>query len=260
MIKKALSFDKIATLYDKSRANYPNEVYETIRKYLPDNRKATILEIGGGSGIASTEILRFFNADLIIVEPGLEFIPLLRNKFKKKSNVIIINKKFEDLNYENRFDCVISATAFHWIAPKRKYSIAVKALVQRGVIALFWNNYTRSDERIFDEIETVYVRHHPDVSRLEDIRIKQKKEIDSRKKDFLATDQFKILEYKIIQHQKTYNTEEYIGLLKSFSDNSTKRPGDLATFYKEMKKLLNDNGGKLDLPIIVDLIIGEKLI
>jgi len=257
---RAESFNEVALLYDHSRAGYPIDVYKTIQEYLPKDHVSEILEIGSGNGVASVEIIEYFNTKLTILEPGIGFIPLLFEKFKNKENITIINKKFEEYENPRGFDCIISATAFHWLSEKEKYQKTAMMLKDKGIIALFWNNYSRDDKKIFDEIQNIYDKHHPDVKPIKDIRNDQKEKLEKRKQEFVKEKNFRLCKYKIFQHKKYYNTDSYLNLLRSFSDNSTKPQDAMEKFYLEMKKLLNNNGGRIEIPIVVDLIIGEKAV
>ena len=66
-------FDSIAVTYDEVRPGYPKELYRIASKYKQYSACSKILEIGGGQGIATQEICAFWNPDLTVLEPNLNF-------------------------------------------------------------------------------------------------------------------------------------------------------------------------------------------
>jgi hypothetical protein len=66
---------------------------------------------------------------------------------------------------------------------------------------------------------------------------------------------FKIIEHKIIQWIKEYNSEGYIKLLKTFPDHSKYKK----EFFGAIEEIIIKNGNKIDIKIVVNLEIGKKL-
>lgn len=126
--------------YDKSRPDYPKELFGDIFEYVNLSENSNILEIGIGTGQAT---LPFLNkgCNVTAVELGDKLARYCVQKFSNFYNFNIINSDFimADLPEKN-FDLIYSATAFHWI-PKHEGYAKIKSLLKSdGAIALFWNH------------------------------------------------------------------------------------------------------------------------
>jgi len=141
-MNKISSFDSIANIYDKVRPGYPQQLYLDISQAKVFNKNMTILEIGSGTGKATIEILNYFNAKVIALEPSRECYEIIKNKTINYSDLKIENTTFE--KYDNKnilFDGVFSATSFHWTDAYVKYINAYNLLKNDGLLVLYWNNY-----------------------------------------------------------------------------------------------------------------------
>ncbi len=257
---RAASFDNIANIYKKARPGYPQEVYEEIEKHITFSTDTKILEIGAGDGKATWEMYQRWNSQVTALEPGFTLYGLLCKKFMEIETVKIVNTTFEDFIAEEQFDCVIAASAFHWVSKEISYRKAAHILKKKGLIALFWNNFSRNDNSIFDEIQEVYRLYYPEDVYEQDIRKTQAKKTDERRKELESSRFFRLISHREYAHSKTYTAKEYVELLNTFSDNSTKDTESLLAFYKEIENLIKENGDRLELPIHVNLEIGEKIL
>ena len=253
------SFDNIATIYENARPGYPIEMYEGIEKHFKFGPNSKILEIGAGDGKATIEMYKRWNSHFTVLEPGPKFYKLLQKKFIGKNNVKIIRSTFEDYTSTELYDCVVSATAFHWIPNDIGYLKAACFLKEKGLIVLFWNNFSRNDDCIFDEIQELYRLYYPGDIYEQDIRKSQSKKTDEKKMELEESLCFKLISHQEYIHSKIYTADGYIELLKTFSDNSIKNIESLSTFYRAIKALIKKNGDRLELPIHVNLEIGEKI-
>jgi len=121
-------FDKVAPLYDEVRPDYSEELYADIEEYskLPDN--ARVLEIGCGTGKATTHFAER-GYGILCVEKGESLANFAKDKFKSYGNVEIIVSDFESHRLEdNYFDLIFSATAFHWVDDEVKYEKTARIL------------------------------------------------------------------------------------------------------------------------------------
>ena len=257
--KRKSSFDNIAKIYENARPGYPNEMYEEIEKHFKFGPNSKILEIGAGDGKATIEMNKRWNSHFTVLEPGPKFYKLLQKKFIGKDNVKIIRSTFESYALTELYDCVISATAFHWIPKEIGYKKTACLLKAKGLIVLFWNNFSRNDDSIFDEIQEIYRLYYPEDIYEQDIRKSQRKKTDERRMGLEESRCFKLISHQEYIHSKIYTADGYIELLKTFSDNSIKNIESLSTFYRAIKALIKKNGDKLELPIHVNLEIGEKI-
>ncbi|MFC1533240.1 hypothetical protein ACFLZG_00200 [Thermodesulfobacteriota bacterium] len=81
---------------------------------------------------------------------------------------------------------------------------------------------------------------------------------EERRKELGDSRYFRLLSHREYTHRKTYTPKGYVGLLRTFSENSTKDRKSLSAFYAAIEGLIKKHGGQIDLPIHVNLEIGEK--
>jgi SAM-dependent methyltransferase len=262
--ERALSFSRSAQRYDQNRAGYPPSVYETIGAYLPAGRRSRILEIGAGSGLASQDVLRYLSPRLTLVEPGHEFVPLLREKFAACPDVAIVNARFEELAPGGDYDAVLSASAFDWVPAGDRYRLAAAHLKPDGVLALFWNNYSRGDGPVFDALAETRRRYHPLAAAEEDggekeARRTQGQEIEGRRREVDASGYFTVRHVDLFRSARAYTADGYVALLKTFSINAVQPQGALDAFYARVQQVIDEHGVTLVVPILVDLIVAVRL-
>ena len=253
----ASSFDKIASFYDEVRPGYPDEIFDEIEKFVSLTGKSRILEIGAGNGNATKTIHERWKSKITAIEPGAHLVKILEHKLRDNPDIIIINDSFENFTTDSKYDCIISATAFHWIDPAIKFKKASAVLRDNGMLILFWNNYTRSDEKVFDEIREVYSKYHPNHEGLE-IRTIIRKKIDERRNEIIESKLFSLLFHKEFIHTKRFTAEEYVKLLKTYSGNSIKDEQEMSLFYQHIEKVINNNNNTLELPVVTNLEIAKK--
>jgi SAM-dependent methyltransferase len=255
MEEMALHFNNNAQIYDTVRPGYPNEIYEIISNYKHFNTDSNILEIGAGSGIASQEIYNKWQSNLVLIEPGNNLCELLDNKFKNNGNIKIENTTFEKYQNKILFDAIFSATAFHWIDVSMKYKKSYEVLHNDGLLILYWNNYGIEINSMENEIQKIYFKNRNGISDGKSVYERQMEKIESRKMEVEESEYFKIIEHKIIKNTREYTADNYIKLLKTFSDHSKMDK----EFFNEIKKVINKNGNRIIIRIIINLEIAEKL-
>ncbi|HEX5440378.1 MAG TPA: class I SAM-dependent methyltransferase [Ktedonobacterales bacterium] len=156
-------FDDVAALYDAVRPGYPVELYDDIRALsgVPDG--GDILEIGCGTGQATLPLAQR-GYHICCVELGSELATIARHNLAAYPNVEVRVGAFESEPLpEAAFDLVVSATAFHWVAPE-SYPKLARVLRPQGAIALFWNKHIAGavDGGFFDRIQPIYREHVPE--------------------------------------------------------------------------------------------------
>jgi trans-aconitate methyltransferase len=256
---RAASFDNIANIYEKARPGYPQEVYEEIERHITFFPDTKILEVGAGDGKATFEMNQRWRSQITAIEPGTSLYGLLQKKTRGNNNVKTIKTTFEVFSSEELFDCVIAASAFHWVSKETGYIKSANLLKENGLIALFWNNFSRNDDAIFDEIQEIYRIYYPEDVYEQDIRGTQRKKTDERRKELEDSRCFRLISHREYIYSKTYTAKGYVELLNTFSDNSTKDMDSLSAFYNNIENLIKKNGDRLELPIHVNLEIGKKI-
>lgn len=254
----AKTFNEIATLYDKARIGYPFQIYEIIDIYSDITESSKILEIGCGTGIATEEIYDKWKSNIIAIDPGLQLLEIAREKRFQESKIEFIHCPYEELQIREKFDAIISATAFHWVDKRIKYKKSSDLLNENGNLILFWNNYVIEDNNVMADIQNIYTRYHPDGA-VKDSRLHYKNKIKTRKNEINNSKYFDL----IVHHESTYTISmtdsQYLNLLKSFSNNAYLENDKLTRFYGEVENYIKSTGNEIRITIVVNLEISKKI-
>ena len=154
------TFNAAATLYDEIRPSYPDELISDIIDLSGLNNYSRILEVGCGTGKAT----RYFaerEYELVCLDIGADLLAVAKEKLKAFPNVSFVREAFEEWKPEDKFDLIISATAFHWIDPEVRYLKASQVLKSSGFLAVFSNQHVRKEEGFFAEVQSLYDRILP---------------------------------------------------------------------------------------------------
>lgn len=135
------SFDQAADDYDAARPGYPPDLINDIVTLAALPTPAHILEIGCGTGQATLPFAQRGD-QLICLDTGAALLSIAQRKFAAYPNVQFHHAAFEAWPADpNTFDLVMSATAFHWIAPEIGYPKAAAVLNATGSLAIFSNEH-----------------------------------------------------------------------------------------------------------------------
>lgn len=254
---EASSFNKNASIYNEARPGYPEEVYDTISKYVNYNNHSQLLEIGAGQGIATEEIYNRWKANITAIEPGINLYNLMRHRFENNPKISIVNKTFEDFSSTNQYDGIFSATAFHWLEGKTKFEKTHKLLRNNSFLFLYWNNYGISNMELEKQIKQLYTKYGFPESREPSDEIRNRK-IESRRNEVVQSNLFNLIEHKIITTNKEYDSESYIKLLRTFPDHSEEKIANIEIMFNEIKSIILEQDNKIDVKVVINLEVAKK--
>jgi SAM-dependent methyltransferase len=252
-------FSRVADVYDEIRPGYPAAMYDAIAGTCAIGEDSRILEIGAGTGVATDEMRERWNPYITAVEPGIRLYEKLIARFGDSGKITLENTDFERYAPTERFDFVVAATAFHWVDRKVRFVRSYEILKDNGALILFWNNYSRDDDPIFDGIQEVYKKFYPIKTWSNDVRIIQRKSIEDRKIELKRTGLFTLSHHEEFTTYHRFTAATYVKLLKTFSKNAKQPESSMIPFYENMEELILGNGDSLDLPVLVDLSIARKI-
>jgi SAM-dependent methyltransferase len=139
VIDRALSFDRVAEVYDRVRPGYPEAFIDLA---LDGLQVRDVLEIGCGSG-QLTVALTARGVRVEAVEPGANLAEIAR---RRAPGAEVHVARFEELeSAAESFDAVFSATAFHWVEPAIGWAKAARILRPGGVLALLSHVYVTDE-------------------------------------------------------------------------------------------------------------------
>lgn len=250
------SFDGVADLYEEARPGYPAALFDDVVSLSGIREGGRILEIGCGPGTATVEFARR-GYSITAVEIGSAMAARARENCRAFPGVTIGNVSFEDWPLEGEaFDLVVSASAFHWVAPEAKYAKSAAALRPGGSLVLFWNRFPGFPEPLQEAFDRVYRQEAPELAMdgpqdLEAVIRRPQDEIE-------ASGSFGAVSVRRYPWSQRYTAEHYGSLLQTYSDHIALPAGVRARLVRRIEEVIRESGGTIDRPYVSVLYIAPR--
>jgi len=156
-------FDAVPEIYDRIRPSYPEALFDALFGYAAAGGRAPtdVLEIGAGTGQATAALLAR-RAHVTAVELGPNIAAYLARKFADEPRLNVLTGAFEAIDLlPASFDLVLTATAFHWLAPGVRVAKPAELLRAGGVFAVVDTMQVASpaDRGYFAASQPIYDRY-----------------------------------------------------------------------------------------------------
>jgi protein-L-isoaspartate O-methyltransferase len=251
--KRSETFDRIATLYDAIRPDYPAALVEDVIELASLNDSSTILEIGAGTGKATLPFAEK-GYQIHCLEPGKNLATVAAKNLELFPAVTFENITFEEWQVQTAaFDLVMSAQAFHWIPAAIAYPKVAAALKKSGRIALFWNLAAEPEDEVFRQLD----RAHQQFTNFALKPVRQQREQQER--ELLHSGLFTDIEIREYARSIRYNTQQYLDLLRTQSDYSILSSDQQQQVTTEIAAILDSNGGLLIKPYTTLLMVAKPI-
>lgn len=143
-------FKGVASSYQKTRPDYPSELYEALFAYWQKNNKninhITVIDVGCGTGIATrgiyqTLINKNYSAAAFGIEPNEPMLKEAIHSTNPDWKITYLKGSAEKISFvDNSVDLIIAAQAIHYFDRPAFYAEAKRLLHHNGVIAILENN------------------------------------------------------------------------------------------------------------------------
>ena len=221
MKQRRAAFDRVAKQYKQVRPGYPDNLFKDVISLSNIPKKGKILEIGCGTGQATIPFARQ-GYSIHCIELGANLAAVTKKNLAQYPNAKVSIGSFEEYPLqEDRYDLVISATAFHWIDPEIGYPKVAKILKREGAIALFWNHQvqTRRSAEFFQSVQSVYKQVVPEMAEKFSGLSHPEKMPFPVQSEIAQTGLFGEVTVRKYRWEQEYTSKTYVELLNTFSDH-----------------------------------------
>ncbi len=211
-------FDQVPILYDRFRPRYPDAGVDALIGLSGIAQGAAVLEVGAGTGQLTLPLVGR-GLHVTALEPGPRMAALLAWKLRDDSTSRVVASRFEDAHVDRRaFDLVVSATAFHWVDPSRRYALAADALRPGGSLALLRNDHVAapSSAPFYRGVRALYARHAPELGAY---GAPSADELRGFADEVEASGRFRVHGERRFEWEERYSAASIVGLLRTYSDH-----------------------------------------
>ena len=157
-MERATLFGSIADEYDRHRPTYPQEMWDDLFSFA-DLTRATVLEVGCGTGLATAELAQH-ELDITAIDADPRMLEVARRR--QLPGVRFSESKFE--TYQGGpFDLIFAGSSWHWVDPDRAPAHVASLLVPGGLLAVAWNVPALGDLPFAEDLHDVYEKLAPDI-------------------------------------------------------------------------------------------------
>ena len=251
------TFNEDAVSYDRYRPDYPQELFRDIFSYSGIGKGSSLVEIGVGTGQATRPFLEA-GCKVCGVELGDKLSAFAAEKFRAYENFAVHCGDFMEFPFEEASaDLVYAATAFHWLPQEEACRKIKRILKPVGTLAVF--RIHPFPNRMNDAANAANRRVY-DKLRPTDEKIVEFSEADCAPLvEALRAQGFRDVEAKLYRRVRTLPTEDYIGLLKTYSDHRVLESELRRRFEDEMREAINAVGGSIRIYDTVALYLARNL-
>jgi SAM-dependent methyltransferase len=252
-------FDESALDYDAVRPGYPEELMAEIitRSSIPSG--GSILEVGCGTGQATLPFARR-GYRMVCLDIGAQLLALAREKCRSYSQVVFHLSSFEDWQpaLDERFDLMISATAFHWVPPEIGYPKVAAILKDAGHMAIFKSSHPTPFTGFAEAVQPIYDRYMTDAV-TGGRKYSLEAEIAATVNDIKGCGKFSEIVVQRYPWSKTFTSDEYLRLLNTFSDHRNLPDATRESLFADIKRLMDaEYGGHVERPYVTVLYLAQK--
>jgi len=256
--ERRFTFEEVAELYDRVRPQYPEAPFEDVLSLSRIPAGDRVLEIGCGTGQATLPLARR-GLRMLCLEPGPSLARLAHLKLASFKNVEVVSQAFEGWPLEaGAFRLVISAQAFHWVAPEVRFAKAAAALQPGGALAVFGNVQIFNRSAVREALDKVYALHAPSLAGPSPTRWYA--EDGPIPRLFAESACFGPVTWRRYPWSQEYAPAEYVDLLVTSSDHRLLPPGQRETLLHAVRQAIEMHGGRIEVQYEAHLYVANRVL
>jgi SAM-dependent methyltransferase len=233
------TFDQAAASYQRSRPEYPDELFDDLVAAAALAPGARLLEVGCATGKATIPLARR-GFRITCIELGADLAAAARRNLDGLG-AQVIEGRFEDWRPPpgDRFELVFAATAWHWIDPAVRYQRAWAALRPGGHLAFWEAAHVVPDggDPFFQELQEVYDEINEGLPA--GSAWLRPGELPERTDEIEASGLFEVTRVRQFDWELRYDAESYIALLDTFSGHIAMADWQRDRLYGEIRRRLS---------------------
>ena len=255
------TFDTVASIYEKLRPGYVDELYKMIFDYITLSESSNAVEIGIGGGQATLPFLKT-GCRLTAVEYGVKFAELCEEKFRDYPNFSVVTNKFENQSFpDDMYDLVYSASAFHWIPEDIGYTKVFSMLKRGGVFARFANHPYRDKSNVLlsEAIDRIYAKYYYQYyNKRQETPTEYSEDQAAQRAGIAKKYGFIDIRYALFYRTRIFSAKEYRALLGTYSDHIAIEESMRDEFLSRIEDAISDFGGSITIYDTIDLQLARK--
>lgn len=233
------AFDSAADLYQRARPEYPEQLYDALVQTAGLDAGDRLVEVGCATGKATLPLARR-GFQITCIEIGPQLAAAARHNLAGFPNVTITQSPFETWYPPagDRFDLVFAATSWHWIDPTRRYQRAWELLRPSGHLA-FWaatHVFPEHGDPFYFDIQEVYEEIGEGLPR--DAAWPRPGQLPDSRGEIERSGLFADVAIRRFDWETSYNAEEYLQLLDTFSGHIAMEDWKRKRLYAEISRRL----------------------
>jgi SAM-dependent methyltransferase len=252
--RRRSTFDQVAELYDRARPGYPSALFDDLAELAGIGPGSRVLEIGPGTGQATVPLAER-GCQVVAVELGADLAAVARRNLARFPRVEVVTAAFEAWPLPaERFDMVLSATAFHWIDPAVRVTKAADALRPGGVLATVTTHHVAGgDAAFFDQAQACYERWDPETPP-GGVRLPIAAEVPASSEELDRSRRFGPAVFRRYEWDHPYTTASYLEVLLTYSGHRDLDPAARAVLLDCIAHLIDTRyGGRITKHYLTEL-------
>jgi SAM-dependent methyltransferase len=259
--EQRLAFGRVAELYDRARPSYPAAVVDELIELGGLCAGDLVLEVGAGTG-KLTCLLAERGLAVLALEPSAAMAEVARINCERHPLVDIQQVDFERWQASvPPLPLVVSAQAWHWVAPELRYVRAAEALAPGSTLAAIWTLPDWEHTQLRDRLRDAYRLAAPDLRA--DFPMHPASEPTDLAGDWHAEIEASggFAEPQVRKHpwSATYSTAGYLELLQTHQDHILLEPVARDRLLAAVAAAIDASGGEIVLSFVTRLCLARRV-